>query len=211
MTALSGDVGDMYVASLPSIALNNEACTDDGTHLNFAITNKTKRFLDRMVAVTVQVSADGGATWAAPGTAYTIQYCGGVVVFTTALGAGTLVRLASANYLPVSQLGQTKEWKADLSLNVLDVSTFGSGWNQKIGGLREGSGSASRYWLDGAMLAAVAAGNPLVFILYTNYAAGSRYEAYGWISKDSLDTAVDAAVTEVLSFDLDGQVFYYAS
>lgn len=202
MTVKAGNKADFYVAALPGIAFTDEATADDGDGVSFRISNAAKRFWNRAVAVTVKV---GGSPVS---SGYTVQHAGGVIVFDSAPGGAVTV---SGEYLAVSQLGGAHHWKADLGVDVKDSTTFGSTWRTKVATVKDGSGSVDRYWLDEAMLDEVAAGNPLVVVLYADYAAGSRYEAYAQLSTEQVKAAYDDLVGDDLQFEFDGEVFYRGS
>lgn len=208
MTALAGWKADLYMASGAGVAMTNEVMTDSGDHQTYNAGTSAHRYWDDTSALTVQVSTDGGVTWSSPtaGT-FSVRYCGGIVTFVSA-NAARSVRV-TGKYLPISQVGQAFEWEASPAVNIMDTTIFGDDWKDKTAGLHDASAKASRYFLDGTFFGLL--GSRFVVILYSNFAGGTRFEAFAWLKSDPTKVAVDATVDEELNFDLDGQLYLMPS
>jgi hypothetical protein len=209
MAAIVGYQADLYMASGAGVTFTTEAVGNTGDNQAYRASVTAHRYWDDTSALTVEFSVNGGANWnpAVAGT-YTVQYCGGVITFTTVDAARTV--RASGKYLAISQIGQASSWEANPSANLLDVTTFGSnGWKTKLVSLKEASAKATRYYIDGAFLALL--GGRFVLVLYTNFAAGSRLEGFAYLKTPAVKVSVDSTVDESLDFEIDGKLFYLAS
>lgn len=206
MAVLQGYNASIQIASGTSVAFANEATTANADRTEYAIHDAAKRYWDRLAVFAVERSTDNGTTWnVVPTSEYALIHVGGLVKFASAQAAGTLVRV-SGRYLPVSTVGQAKEWSLDLSLNMEDASVFGDGWKTYTPLQASASASLSRWWLDGAFLGLLR--SLMVLILYLD--ATRRYEAYAYLTRDSVQAATSGNIEEPLEFEIDGQVFYRA-
>jgi len=152
------------------------------------------------------------------GTDYTFDDWTGTITFATAPAAGAAitanytyykaVRVDGA-YLPISQLGEAKEWTLDADVKILDATKLGDAWEVKVAGQKSASVKLSRWWIDGFFLGQLT--NPLVVVLYVDSTAGTRYEGYARLKSDSVKTAADALVEEDISLEIDGEVYYVAA
>lgn len=209
MTALVGYNADLYMASGVGVTFTDEVMTDSGDHetYNVAVGNTAHRYWDDTSALTIETSPDGVTWTAATAGTFTVRYCGGVVTFTT-VDATRQVR-ASGKYLAISQIGQAYNWELSPTANIYDVSVFGTGWKQKVSGLKDASAKASRYFLDGTFFNLL--GSRFVIIFYVAFSAGTRFEAFAWLKSDPTKVGVDAVIDEELDFELDGPAYYLAS
>lgn len=203
--ALSGKVAAVYKESGPSTAFTDAATTSSAGYTRYTITDAAKRYIDRNVAVTVKKNG------VIQTTGFTIEYPGGVVVFSTPLLATDVV-LVSGNAFPMAQIGGMFNWKADLDQDLQDVTTFDSGgWKQQLAVLRGFSGSAEAFWGDGSLFAELtsAEGAEMVVALYVdNGASKRRYEGYARLTKDSIEVPVDGIIKESIDFQGDGPLYY---
>ena len=211
MAALTGTLADLYMASGAGVTFTQEVMTDNGDHETYhvATANTAHRYWDDTSALTIEVSTDGGATWAAAAAGtYSVRYVGGVVTFTT-VDSTREVRV-SCKYLAISQVGQAYDWEVSPTVNILDVTTFsGGGWKQKTAGLHDATAKASRYYLDGTFFGLL--GMRFVVIFYPHFSAGERYEAFAYLKSDPIKAGVDAVIDEELDWEIDGQLFFQAS
>jgi hypothetical protein len=210
MATKVGYNADIYIAAPASVAFAATEATTTSDRITYTITATAKRYWDRSVAVTVQTSPDG-VTWGTVTVGFTIQYVGGKVIFTVQQAVGTQVRLTTGSYLPVSQLGQGREWTLDASAAMLDTSIFGSAWKTRIAGPIEAHAKLTRWWLDGYFATANNLTNLVVIVLYVDQPTGSRYEGFAYLKRDSIKAAVAGVVDEPLEFDFTGNVYYLAS
>lgn len=208
MAAIAGYQADLYMASGASVTFTQEVMTDSGDHktYNVATGNTAHRYWDDQSALTIQTSPDG-TTWTTVTTGFTVRYVGGQVTFTTA-DATRQVR-ASGKYLAISQVGSAYDWELSPTANIIDITTFGNAWKQKISGMKDATAKASRYFLDGTFFNLL--GSRFVIIFYVAFSAGTRFEAFAWLKTDPTKVGVDAVIDEELDWEIDGQLFYQAS
>jgi hypothetical protein len=207
MAAKSGNKAVVYITSAPSVSAVDLPCTGDAGRTIYTVNDIAKRFWDKAVAVIVETSPDG-TTWTPFPTGFTVQYCGGKIIFASARTAGTQVRV-DVNYYPVSQLAEAKEWSLDIEVEMLDGTKFGDTWKTNYAGQRSASGSVSQWWVDNFFLANIT--NPLVAVLYIEDGQPQRYEAFIKLTSDGVNAAVDNLIEEEINFDTDGEVYYVAS
>jgi hypothetical protein len=206
MAALAGYNADLYMASGTSVTMTNEVMTDSGDHQTYNAGTAAHRYWDDQSALTVQTSPDG-VTWTTVTVGFTVRYCGGVITFTSAV-AGRQVRV-TGKYLPISQVGSAYDWEVSPSANIIDITTFGNAWKQKMAGLHDATAKASKYFIDGTFFGLLA--SRFVIIFYTNFSAGTRFEAYAWLKSDPVKVGVDAIISTEIDFEIDGQLFFMAS
>jgi len=149
MAVYVGYGANVYLASGTPVSFTDEAMTNAGDNKTYTITNSAKRFWSRNYAVTVK--KNGGVI----SSGFTIQYPGGRVVFTTA-NQPTDTITVSGYYIPVSQIGDGKEWTLDIESDTEDATTFGSQWKSFVVTRRGSSGSITHFWNDGSFLSQMA-------------------------------------------------------
>jgi len=197
MSVFTGYGANVYLASGTPVAFTDEAMTNAGDNKTYTITNSTKRFWSRATPVTVKKN---GSTIT---TGFSVQYPGGKVVFTTA-NQPTDVITVSGQYIPVSQLGDGREWSLDISDDTQEVTTFGSQWKAFVVTRIGSSGSITHFWNDGSFLSLM--GSLMGFELQVT--SSNKYQFYGYFTKDSIKTAADGVIEEPLDFTVDGNVYY---
>lgn len=211
MAALAGYKASVYITSTPSLAFTNEAFTDAGDHKTYTITNSAKRYWDNTVALTVQTAPDG-VTWTTVTTGFTVNFCGGVIVFTSAITGATPSVRVSGSYFPYSLFGDSKSVDLTISADVLDVTTFSSGgWKQKLGSLADATYKLSRWWVDSFFLNAINNKTRLVISTYSGANANQRYDAFAYIKSDGIKFDVKNAHDESIDFDVDGPITFVQS
>ena len=192
----------VYIASPPPITFTDEATIASADCKVYTIAAAEKRYWDPAVAVTVKKN-DAIIT-----SGFTIQHVGGKVIFDTALESTDVVTI-SGGYLPVSRLGEAKEWSLDVDTKILDATKLGDAWENKVVGQRSVSVKLSKWWVDGFFLDQLT--NLLVVVLYIDSTVGTRYEAYARIKSDSIKTVADGLVEEDISLEVEGEIYYVAA
>ena len=93
---------------------------------------------------------------------------------------------------------------------MFEVTEFGSsGWRQYQPNLTGATATISRYWNDSTFVDLLVADNPQFLVeLVVNSAQGWKYEGFARLQQDSINTAVDAIVSEDLSLVIDGQLYF---
>lgn len=210
MATIHGMTGDVYKTNGAAVALTNEACGHVSGYTRYQVTAAAKRILDPATPIVVERSVGGtGSNWTVmPATGYTLELLGGFVVFSVANGATDTIRIASGKYFNTAQWGGFFNWKLDLSADMLETTTFGNAGVKTFNpGLKEFFGSAEGYWQDGTTLGLLGTDEYIIILYADAGAAKRRYECYGIISKDSIETPVDELVKESIDFKVL-QVYY---
>lgn len=203
-TAISGTLADLYMAGGSPLAFSAEAMTDSGDHIIYSITNAAKRYWDDATAPTIEISTDSGATWAtaSPNT-YTVQYVGGLVTFGSSNSAREV--RATGNYLAASQVGNAYNWEVTPTRKELPATVFGDTWEETVMGLLSATAKASRYFIDGSFQELLA--SRFILILYPDFGADIRFEAYAWLTTTPLKVSVSSTVDEELTWKIDGTLY----
>jgi hypothetical protein len=198
----------IYVTSKPSVSFTNEAMTDSGDHITYAITNASKRYLDKGTAATVETSSDSGTTWTPISNGFTLRYVGAKVIFTSAQAPTLLVRLASGKYFPYATVGQanTAEFSGKVSLE--DSSNFddsATGAKTFVPTLMEAELKCGTFWLNHTRVQNLQDRDLLIgsFVLPT----GKRLEGYMWTAECGIKADVGSLVTQDLTFQLTDEFF----
>lgn len=109
-------------------------------------------------------------------------------------------------------VAEIKEWKCDVSANVMDVSKFGDQWNVKIIGLKDWSGTFMGRWdmtdTNGqlAFQNAILGGTSVALQLNVN--ATHFYSGTALLSKLSLDVAVESTADGAWTFEGTGAIAF---
>lgn len=207
--AVSGAVGAIYKAAGTATAFSQKPMTNSGDNKRYFVTDRTVCYWDDKTPVTVEKSTDGGTSWTTVTTGFEIEHAGGYVAF--AADQGTATFRVSGKSLVISQIGGGFNWTLDIERETIDATTFDSGgWREFVHGLGGFSGSFEKYWLNGEIFSEL--GNEqLILILYVNAGPSKiRYEGYGILNTDSIETPVDGLVSESIDFQGDGKIFYRA-
>lgn len=200
--SIAGKLGAVYRADgNPSVAFTTEAMNGNAAYTRYSIASLAKRFWDDTVAITVKKN---GATIT---TGFTIEYAGGVIVFTTPL-IGTDVITVSGKYFTIVQCATIFNWKLDINQDLKDVTTFASnGWKEQIPTIKGWNASAEGYWADGNFAGLL--GINIIISLFVDSVSNKRYEGYLYLKKNSITEAVDDVVKESVDIEGDGAIYYH--
>lgn len=206
MTVKAGTKADLFIAGTAPVAFVDEATTADAGRTTYTITNAVKRLWHDATAVVVERNTGSGFVLV-PSSEYRVEYVGGRIVFAVQQPIGTAVRV-DGGYLTTAKAGGAHSWSADLGIDVQDTTEFGDEWRRKTTTLKDGSADFDRWWIDSSYLDRLTSGASVIVVLYTDYAAGSRYEALARLASDSVDVATDGVVEESLSFEFTREAQY---
>lgn len=209
MAPLAGFKANVYVTATPSVSFSNMALTDAGDHKTFSTPtgSAAQRYWDETVALTVQTAPDG-STWTTQTTGFTVQWVGGIIVFTNAVTGATPSCRVSGSYMPYSVVARAKSIEINNALDILDVSDFGSsgtGWKTKLASLAGSEYKLGQWWIDTFYVSMLS--TRMVVSAYSGANANQRLEGFAFIKDDSIKTAVNNAVEEAISFESDGPVY----
>ncbi len=201
MAPIAGYKADVYLAAQTSLAFTDEATTNAGDNQTYTITNAAKRFWDAGTAVTVK--KNGGSIT----TGFTIQYCGGKIVFAVANDPGDVI-IVTGKYLPVAKVAEGRKWSLDVGRNLVETATFGDEWEESTPVRGKASASIERHWVDEFFLTHL--GELVALVLYADYASAVRWECFAYC-EPSANVPVDGVMGENLKFTVSGEVYYYGS
>ena len=200
--SISGKVGAVFVQTTDTPAsFSDEPMVADELYKTYTIEDSTMRYWNKNTPVTVEVNE-------IPITeGYTIEYCGGIITFDEALTEDDVVTV-SGKHLNVQQHGGFFNWSADLEQEMGDVTTYQSnGWKENIPTIKGFSASAESYWGDSEFFSRL--GQEVIIALYIDTTASkARYEGYGIISSDSIETTVDDIINESIEMQGTGKLYY---
>lgn len=202
MGAIAGRVGGVYVQTEDTPAVfTDEATTPDLGLTRYTISNNTIRYWDKGAPVTVKVNGE------VQSSGYQLEHCGGVVVFDEAKDGEDAI-LVSGSALAVEQHGGFFNWSAELGMETPETTTFMSnGWKEYIASVKEYSASAESYWGDDEFFSRL--GQEVIIALHIDTTASkTRYEGYGIISSDGIETAADDVVNESIEIQGVGPLYY---
>lgn len=204
---LTGRKANIKVTSSVGVASTAEAATrstgagaDTG---KVVITNTARRHLDPDFTPVLKLNST-----AVSSTAYTLKGVTGTFQWNTGdPPAGTYT--ASVEYLTASSLGQAREWTLTPEIDMFDTTVFGSsGWKRFQPNLAGATATVGRFWADPTFLDALTLEGRFVTEFIISSTANWRYEAYCWVASDQINTSVDALVTENLTLNIDGQLYF---
>lgn len=201
--ALSGSVGAVYVqTSAAGVAFTDLATTAESGLKRYYITDRTKSYWDKTLAVTVKKNA------VIQTSGFKIEYAGGFIEFDSALLGGDVV-VVSATALTVSQVAGFFNWKLDVSTDMVDATTFADGgWKQFIPVVKGFGGSAEQFWADSTFLTNLGSADMIV-VLYVDVVNKLKYEGYVKFSKDGLGATPADLLVEGIDFQGSGDLYYH--
>ncbi|HEY9059344.1 MULTISPECIES: hypothetical protein [Pseudobacteroides] len=202
MGSVAGRVGGVFVQTedAPEV-FTDEAAAPDLSLTRYTISDSAKRYWDKNLPVTVKVNGE------VQFSGYQLEHCGGVVVFDEAKDGDDVV-LISGSALVVEQHGGFFNWSAELGMETPETTTFMSnGWKEYISSVKEYSASAESYWGDEEFFSRL--GQEVIIALYIDTTASkTRYEGYGIISSDGIETAADDVVNDSIEIQGVGPLYY---
>lgn len=202
MGEIAGKVGGVFVQTEDTpVVFTDEATTADLSLRRFSISDSTKRYWDKNSPVTVKVNGEVQTT------GFELEYCGGVIVFEDAKDGEDII-LVSGKSVIVEQHGGFFSWSAELGMETPETTTFMSnGWKEFITSIKEFSASAESYWGDDEFFSRL--GQEVIIALYVDTTASkARYEGYGIIKSDGVETATDDVVNESIEIQGVGALYY---
>lgn len=145
---------------------------------------------------------------------YDVNYVQGIVTFASTV-SGTVT--GDVEYLTASSVAEGREWSLNVDRDMFEISTFDSdGWREFQQNVNGAQASIGRYWSTGGLgggdfFDRINADLDCVLEMYPSSTAGDKYEAYAYITTDSIATAVDGIVGESIDFTIDGALHYTTS
>ena len=217
MAAIHGALGRVRITSSIATTSTDAAGTlssvDDRT---LTIANATQRHWEPGTTMPRVY----GATTAVEIGAYAVNHVQGTIVFATDHSTAVAYKVDYA-WFPTSCLGMCRSWSLDASVDMADTTVFSCstatdiGWRTytpglagatiKLGRLYGTSESSAPAFVDRQAL-----GNPLYVELW-NSTGGDRFECYARIQGDAWANPVDGLLTEEVTLQADGPVYWTTS
>lgn len=195
--AVAGKKALVKVSGDP-VEMTDEPTAANAERTEYQITDETKRVLDPAAVITVQTSADG-ETWSTA-SGYTVSRMAGKIIFSEAQADGTQVRV-SGKYIPTSTAAECHEWSLTINNASISVPVFLEEWDRKISGLKDASGSISKWWsIDPFFSDALLSGKQIILELYPQEGY-NPFRLWVLLNSKEMEAAVDGAVDDTVSFE----------
>jgi hypothetical protein len=208
---LSGRKAALKATAAAGVASTNNAATRStgvGGETGYIRINSTARRHWDNVPAPVLYRAAGGSTAVVSSTNYTVNYVQGRFQWKTG-DPSTGTYTIDVDYLTASQIAGGREWQLNVEADMFEVTEFGSsGWKNFLPNLKGATVTINRYWNDPTFLDHLTLSNRFLMELIVNAAAGWRYEGFVRVASDQIQTAVDAIISESITLNVDGQVYF---
>ena len=218
MAAFAGKTAKVKITAATATTSTGEAMSSlSGTtdRFLFRITDKTKRHWTRDTALVPVVYVNTTIH-----TDFATNFVQGKVTFGTALTTAESAQVTvDARHLTASYLPMTRNWSLDVSVDMLDTTTFStttgsvqwrtftdglSGATVDLGRINEGGSTAVPAFFDRLNT------NTDLIIELIHQPAGTtfKFEAYARVSGDGFATPIDALVEETATLTIDGPLYF---
>jgi len=212
--ALAGKSANVYItATVPTTAAGEAFSAVGGSSVSHQINTAANRHWTRDPDTAGRPRMLVGGTTAGVPT-YDVNYVQGIVTFaSTVSGAVT----GDVEYLTASSIAEGREWSLTVDRDMFEISTFDSGgWREFQQNVNGAQASVGRYWSTGGLgggdfFDRINADTDCILEMYPSSTAGDKYEAYAYITADSVAVAVDGIVGEAIDFTIDGALYYTTS
>ena len=212
--ALAGKDANVYItATVGTTATAEPFSAVGGSSVAWQVTASSKRHWDRTPGTAARPRMPVNAsTVGVP--SYDVDYVRGIVTFASTV-SGTVT--GDIEWLNVASVAEGREWSLNIDRDLFEVSTFDSGgWREFQQNVNGAQASVARYWSTGGggggdFFDRINADTDCVLELLPSSTAGDKYEAYAYITADSIAAAVDGIVSESIDFTIDGPVYYTTS
>lgn len=116
-------------------------------------------------------------------------------------GAGDTYIVDDFQVAKLEQVGGFSNWSLDVSVDTADVTAFENApWRTYIVTQKGWTGSAERFWGSEAFFNHLDSGNPIYCVFYVDEDSDKRFEGLAYVTGVSVNTPVDAVVTETVNF-----------
>ena len=141
-------------------------------------------------------------------TAYATNYVQGKCEFTSTQSTGTYT--VDVDYLTATAVGGGHEWALNATADMFEVTEFGSsGWKQYLPDMTGATVTIGRYWGDATFYDLLNNDNQKFLVeLLVSSTGGWKYEGYGYITQDAINTPTDNIVGESIDFTVDGSLYF---
>lgn len=211
MAAVTGKVARIRVTAATATSSTNNAATLSTNGLTLTIDSTSRRHWNR--ASSTHVVVFEGAVNRTTDIAE-INYVQGKVTFDTAHSTASAWTI-DTEYLTSSYVGQGRNWSADVSVNMLDQTSFSTTtgdvqWRTTKPGLSEATVSIDRFWGETtgpAFFDRLASNQDTVVELWRDHASARKLEGFAYVSQDGFDVPIDESASEAVELTIDGQLY----
>lgn len=201
----AGKVAGVWAAIGPAVAFAQEPLEEVEPGLVYRIADRAKAYWPPEAAVSLERSGDGGQTWQAVTSGYSVEHVGGYVRFSV---PQTGLFRASGQYLPMEQVGGAFNWTVEPDVEYGDCTAFDSqGWREFEPLLKTWAATCELWWASHTWIRRQGAEAVFVFYLDTADPQKPRLEGYGLLPSVPHSVAVDALIRQSISFRGTGPLY----
>jgi hypothetical protein len=191
----------------PAVALTDEAM-ETTDNITWTLVDESKQYLTLNDPVVVEISLNAGVDWDPITTGFTLRRVGAAVIFDEEQDPVPLVRLASAQYLPVLEIGEAHSAEYMSKLNTAETTTFASnGDEEHTATTRTGTMKCSYYSLESHYVDLLEDRDQLI-ISYEEEPGGERLEGYCYVTDSNIKSEAVSVVQGDLTFQLTNRFYF---
>ena len=200
---LAGRNANLKATSLVATTSTGNAATLAGDGLSIQINSTARRHWDPDGLPVLYLNST-----AVSSSAYTVNNVQGKFEFASTQSTGTYT--IDADYLTASAVGGGQEWTLNVETDAFEITEFGSsGWREFQPNMSGATASLTRFWNDETFFDYLSVGNAKFLIeLIVNNSQGWRYEGFGYVTSDQINTSVDSIVGETVQITIDGKLYF---
>lgn len=205
MSRLHGKVGEFYASAsnIVTRATSVAMTTIVGSNTIYLVSEASKRYWDNNYGATVYV---GGA--ATNATAYTKEYIGGRITFSTIPGATVTTDF---HFQKVESIGGGFNWTFSVDDGVVEAPVFQNEWMSKVPGIRDWNMTFERWFANDGMASMYERSADVFVIGYMNLSSGGgtiRIEARGKLETTDISAPAEELISQSITFQGNSTPFY---
>lgn len=210
--AIAGKNANVYItAQTATTSLAEDFDLVSGTTATYQIVSSSKRHWDVTSATRPRILVSA-STVGVP--SYDVNYVQGIVTFSSA-PASTAVT-GDVEWVQASEVAEGRAWQLNVTQDLFETPIFGSGgWRTFSPNVVGATVNISRYaqgTTDGAeFFDLLNTDSQFIVELYADETAADKYEAYGYVTQDSIQGSVDGVFEESVDININGAVYYTTS
>lgn len=202
--ALAGRKANVKVTSSTALVSNGEAATLAGDGLSVQVDSSSVRHWDPGSTAYPVLYHNSTAV---SSTAYDVNYVQGKFEFTSTQPVGTYT--ADIDYMTATSVAGGREWNLAAGADLFDVTEFGSGgWKQFQPSMNGATVTINRFWNDSDFFDLLNTDSKFLVELIVSSTGGWKYEGYGYVAADSINTPTDGIVGESINLTVDGELYF---
>lgn len=200
--AIHGKVGAIYAPNdLTGTTVASETFSGDDATVEFTLANNYVIPYSETVTI--------GATEQTRNKDYTINYITGVITFTTAPATEVDNIDVAYSYYTVAEVGGFFNWTITQNADAAESTSFDSnGARTYVAGLTDWDSSATKYWANTKTFHEWLGEEDIIIVFYVDEDNNYRYEGYGVMTGNNIDTSVDALIEQTIDLQGSGELTY---